>query len=337
VGVQYYNENEFHFLEKNDMLRSLRIFPVLLTLAFYACSPTALPEASQGAQSGDKLKVVATTSIIGDVVKNIGGEAIDVSVLIPTDSDPHSFEPVPQDLARLSDADLIFANGAGLEEQLLRVVENAAGGTPLVTLTTGTQLIDTATDQDHPQATAADTDHEQTSGDPHVWTDPNLVKVWADTIAKNLSQSDPANAAQYQSNAEAYKQKLDELDRWIQEQVSQIPPEERKLVTDHLSFSYFAERYGLEQVGALIPSYSTLAEPSAQELARLEDAIRELEVKAIFVGRTVNPDLAARVAQDTGIQFISLYEGSLSTPGGEADSYLDYMRYNVQAIVSGLK
>lgn len=319
------------------MPRSLYLVPTLLMLALAACSPAATQEAQPGDQPGGKLNVIATTSIIGDVVENIGGEAIQVSVLIPRGSDPHSFEPVPQDLARLSDADLIFANGAGLEEQLLRVVQNAAGDTPLVTLASSIQLINTAADQDIPHPTEEGNDHEHSDGDPHVWTDPNSVKVWTRAIADALSQSDPSNAALFQSNAEAYRQKLDELDAWIQEQVAQIPPQERRLVTDHLSFAYFAERYGFEQVGAVIPGYSTLSEPSAQELAALEDAIRALGVKAVFVGKTVNPDLAQRVAQDTGTRLVSLYEGSLSPEGGEAGSYLEYMRYNVRAIVSGLQ
>lgn len=315
------------------MRRVLQILLVALPLLLYACSSNA----GQESQPGSKLKVAATTSIIGDVVQNVGGEAIDLSVLIPTDSDPHSFNPVPQDLARLSEADIIFANGAGLEEQLLRVIENAAEDTPLVSLAEEIELIDTAADQDHPEEAAGESEHEHENGDPHVWTDPTLVKVWADTIAESLSQADPDNASTYQANAQAYMQELDELDGWIKEQVSQIPPAERKLVTDHLSFAYFARRYGFEQTGAVIPSYSTLAEPSAQELARLEDAIRDLGVKAVFVGSTVNPDLAARVAQDTGTRLVPLYEGSLSAPGGEADSYLEYMRYNVRAIVSALQ
>lgn len=319
------------------MHRKLLFFPILLMIVMAACSPATTQETQQITRSVGKLKVIATTSIIGDVVENIGRDLIEVSVLIPRDSDPHSFEPVPQDLARLVDADLIFANGAGLEEQLLRVVENAAGDTPLVSLTSGMQLIDTAADQDLTQPPGQGSGREHAGGDPHVWTDPNLVKVWVSKIAESLSQHDPAEAAQYKSNAEAYQQKLDELDAWIQGQVAQIPPQERRLVTDHLSFAYFAERYGFEQVGAVIPGYSTLAEPSAQELAQLEDAIRNLGVKAVFVGKTVNPDLAQRVAQDTGTRLVSLYEGSLSPAGGEAGSYLEYMRYNVQAIVSALR
>jgi manganese/iron transport system substrate-binding protein len=288
-----------------------------------ACSSSTQPEV----QPPGKLKVVATTSIIGDVVKNVGGDLIDLTTLIPVGSDPHSYEPVPQDIARVADADVIFVNGAGLEESLLRTIKNAGEGSQVISLSDGIQLI---------QPTSQSTP-EHTGGDPHVWTDPTLVKDWVDKITQVLSERDPANAAAYQSNAKEYSQKLDILDGWIQEQVSLLPADKRQLVTDHESFAYFAQRYGFELVGAVIPSYSTLAAPSAQELANLEDAIRQLGVKAIFVDTTVNPALAERVGSDTGVRLVPLYSGSLSQPEGEAGSYLDYMRYNVNAIVSALK
>jgi len=127
------------------------------------------------------------------------------------------------------------------------------------------------------------------------------------------------------------------MDAGIRQQVAQIPPENRKLVTDHQVFGYFAERDGFEQIGAIIPGYSTAAQPTAQEAAAIEDAIRGLGVKAVFVGKTVNPTLAQRVAEDTGIRLVGLYHGSLSEPGGEAGTYLDYLRYNVTQMVNALK
>jgi manganese/iron transport system substrate-binding protein len=306
------------------MLR-LNLLFISLSLVFLlvACNSPAQPEI----QPPDKLKVVATNSIVGDIVKNVGGDLIDLTTLIPVGSDPHSYEPVPQDIARVADADVIFVNGAGLEESLLRTIKNAGESSQLVSLSDGIALI---------QPTNS-SDPEHSGGDPHVWTDPTLVKVWVDKIAQVLSERDPANADIYQSNAKAYSQKLDELDGWVQGQVSQLPAEKRQMVTDHESFAYFAQRYGFDLVGAVIPSYSTLAAPSAQELATLEDAIRQLGVKAIFVDTTVNPALAERVGSDTGVRLVPLYSGSLSQPDGDAGSYLEYMRYNVNAIVSALK
>ena len=305
-------------------LRSALLFLVIL---LPACSQESAPPSG-------KLDVIATTTMVGDVVRSIGGENIAVSVLLPVGSDPHSFEPVPQDLARLADADLVFANGAGLEEFLSRIIANAGGTDRVISLSDGVELIN------HTEGSgdaSAQEDHDHAAGDPHVWTDPKNVSLWAERIVEALSELDPENAATYRLNAAEYQQQLAELDGWIEAQVVQIPPRQRKLVTDHETFNYFARRYGFETVGAVIPGFSTLTEPSAQELAALEDAIRSLGVKAIFLDSTVNPALAERVARDTGTHLVQVYSGSVSEAGGEAGSYLDYMRYNTNAIVSALR
>jgi ABC-type Zn uptake system ZnuABC Zn-binding protein ZnuA len=184
---------------------------------------------------------------------------------------------------------------------------------------------------------AGEEQHEHAVGDPHTWMNPNNVILWVQNIAAALAQADPANATAYQENAAAYTAELQALDEWICQQVAQISPERRKLVTDHASLGYFADEYGFEQVGLVIPSLSTSAAPSAQELAALQDAIRQENVRAILVGMTVNPTLAAQVAADTGVQLIFVYTGSLSAAGEEADNYLAFMRYNVTAIVNALK
>jgi len=167
--------------------------------------------------------------------------------------------------------------------------------------------------------------------------DPNNVRVWTRNIAAVLSEMDPANAAAYQANAERYDQTLQTLDAWVQEQIAQIAPENRQMVVDHDAFSYFTQRYGFETVGTVVPGYSTMSAPSAQELAQLEDAIRQLGVKADFVGSTVNPALAEQVAADTGTQLVFLFTGSLSEPGGDADTYENFVRHNVSAIVEALR
>lgn len=304
-------------------------FILIFSFLFLACNTNAeIPK------NGDALKVVATTTIVGDVVAQIGGDGINLSVLLPVGADPHSFSPTPQNIASVAKADLVFANGAGLEEFLEPLIESAGAQEKIVYLSDDLELLDQPISGDHP---AAETDHAHLGGDPHTWVDPNNVMQWVQTIEQQLSSADPENAASYQANAENYQTELQNLDAWIREQVAQIPPENRKLVTDHTLFGYFAEEYGFEQVGALIPGYSTLAEPSAQELAAMEEAIATLDVRAIFVGNTVNPALAERAAADTGTQLIYVYTGSLSEPGGEADSYLAYMRYNTTAFVEALK
>jgi ABC-type Zn uptake system ZnuABC Zn-binding protein ZnuA len=208
---------------------------------------------------------------------------------------------------------------------------NAGGQAQVVYLADGIDLLDVSTDQH------TDENGHHNEADPHVWTDPNNVLVWVASIQNTLGELDPDNAAIYQANADQYGQELQQLDAWIREQVAQIPTEIREIITDHLVFGYFADEYGFTQVGAILPGYSTLAEPSAQELAQTEDAIRDLGVKALFVGETVNSQVAKQVALDTGLQLVFLNTGSLSEEGGQADSYLDYIRYNVEAIVNALK
>lgn len=307
---------------------------LIFAFLFLACNANErIPE------NGEALKVVATTTIVGDVVAQVGGEHINLSVLLPVGADPHSFSPTPQNIASVAEADLVFANGVGLEEFLEPLIESAGAQEKIIYLSDNLELLAQPikpglVEEDH---TVEDAGNHHLGVDPHTWVDPNNVMQWVQTIEQQLSSTDPKNAASYQANAENYRTELQNLDAWIREQVAQIPPENRKLVTDHTLFGYFADEYGFEQVGALIPGYSTLAEPSAQELAAMEGSIASLDVHAIFVGNTVNPALAERVAADTGTQLIYVYTGSLSEPGGEADSYLAYMRYNTTAFVKALK
>jgi ABC-type Zn uptake system ZnuABC Zn-binding protein ZnuA len=299
-------------------IRKLLTVVFLAGLLLSACGGGAPAE-------GGGLKVVASTTIVGDVAAQVGGDLIELTVLFPPGADPHTFEPRPQDVAAISDAEVIVVNGLGLEEALEPLLEANAKGR-IVHASEGIEVLAFEGEEHH---------HE--GGDPHTWTDPNNVIVWTENIAAALSEADPSNAAAYRANADAYIASLRELDGWIRAEFAKIPAERRKLVTDHLAFGYLADEYGLEQVGALIGSFSTNAAPSAQELAALEDKIREQGVPAVFVGKTVNPALAEQLAQDTGVKLVHVYTGSLSEPGGEADSYLKFMRYNVNAIVEALK
>jgi ABC-type Zn uptake system ZnuABC Zn-binding protein ZnuA len=287
---------------------------------------------------GEKLRLVVTTNIIADVVSNIGGDFIELTPLMPVGTDPHAYEPTPADLSSISQAHVVFINGLGLEEFLEEMLSNAGGEAFIVSLSEGVEARAFG-EQDLGEVEA----HEGTSGehhhasfDPHVWFDPMNVMIWVDNAAQALSAIDPANAGEYRENARLYGEQLEALDSWIHEMVSRIPMENRKLVTDHLAFAYFAARYDFEVVGAVIPVYSSAAEPSAREIADLEDSIRELGVKAIFVGISVNPKIVQAVVEDTGIRMNPLYTGSLSGPDGPAGNYINFMRYNVETIVNAL-
>lgn len=299
-----------------------------LLLALAGCAGAPQPDALD--RDSAKPRVVATTSIVGDVVRQVGGDGIDLTVLLPAGADPHSFQPTPQDAALLANADLIFINGLGLESFMERLIQNAGDSAQVVVVSDGVETLDSS----HEDGSAGD---GRENADPHVWMDPNNVRVWARNVAAALSAVDPANAANYQANAQRYDQTLQTLDAWAAEQIAQIAPANRRMVVDHEVFDYFARRYGLETVGTVVPGFGTMSTSSAQELATLEDAIRQLGVKAVFVGNTVNPDLASQVARDTGVQLVFVYTDSLSEPGGDAASYEDLMRANVGAIVEALR
>lgn len=308
----------------------------LVVVLLAVLSGCRAPEAA----SGGKLKVVATTTIVGDVVREIGGEAIALTVLLPVGSDPHTFSPSPRDVVAVSEADVVFINGAGLEEFLSALLENAGGQAEVVDLSAGLTLLEFEGEPhegDHEDEDDAHEDEHHHDVDPHTWTSPRNVLVWVEQIEPVLSRLDAANAVTYQANAAAYRQELTALDAWIAAQIAQIPATRRVLVTDHLVFGYLAAHYGLEQLGAVVTGYSTLAQPSAQELAALEDAIRAYDVPAVFVGSTVNPALAQRVAADTGVELVFLYTGSLTAAAGDAPTYLAYTRYNVNAIGGALR
>ena len=316
-------------MEKRNINRILLVLLLAVLVVLTACSSPLQTASTEQQPSRDRLKVLATTTIVADVVSQVGGDLIDLSVLLPVGTDPHSFDPTPQDISKVSEADLVFVNGAGLEGFLDNLIESAGVQDKVIQVSDGIEFL--AVDEEGHEH---DDDHNGVN--PHTWTDPNNVIVWTSNIERALSNIDPENASTYHANAEAYQADLKTLDAWMRDQVESIPSDNRRLVTDHKLFGYFADEYGFEQVGALIPGYSTLAEPTAQELAEIEDAIQELEVKAIFVGNTVNPSLAERVSEDTGIQLVFVYTGSLGDSGTVASTYIEYMRYNTNAFVDAL-
>ncbi|NOR89517.1 MAG: zinc ABC transporter solute-binding protein [Anaerolineales bacterium] len=297
------------------------------------------PEDIKAAQiQGDgPLHVVATTSIVADVVANVGGEAIALDSIIPRMTDPHGYQLTPGDLRMLHDADVVFINGLGLEESLEQSLSQLPDEIPIVSLSEGIQpreftLERTDTDVDHDQEA-----HAAAGVDPHVWFDPLNIDVWTDNAAQSLSALDPANAAAFQSNADTYHDQLEDLHHWILAQLGEIPQADRKLVTDHLFMGYFAQRYDLEIINALLPAFSSAASPSAQELADIQDSILQSGVDVIFIGITSNSQIAEQIAGDTSVAVVPLYTGSISELNGPADTYLTFMQYNVRAIVNALK
>lgn len=293
-----------------------------------ACNTLKFPD-------NGKLNVVATTNIVGDVVAQIGGDDINLITLLPPGADPHGYEPTPQDLRAIADADIVFMNGLGLEEFLEDMLIASGGDAVVVALS---EIVEVNADHSHAEAPAVEIedDHDHGGTDPHVWFDVRYVIAWTELIADQLAALDIENTDNYQTHALSYIEEIETLDAWIHQQVESLPIEQRVLVTNHDSFTYFAAAYQFEIVGAVIAGKSTMSEPSARELAALQEIVAQHNVQAIFVEVGVSQTLAGQVAADTGIILVELYTGSLSESDGPADSYLAMMRYNVSAIVKTL-
>lgn len=287
----------------------------------------------------EQLHVAVTTGIIGDIVAQVGGDAISLTTLIEPGIDPHSYTLTPQALRTLGAVDLIFINGLHLEEGLTEAL--AAAGPPVVSvneLVTPLTEADEHTNEIHADEHDADADeHEHGPVDPHTWFSVPNVQQWVTTIETALSSRDPIHAERYQANAAVYQATLTALDEELRATVATVPADQRKLVTDHETLNYFAAEYEFTLIGALIGSLSSTAESSAQEFAALQDQLTATGAPAIFIGSTANPALAEQLAQDLGITVVPLYTGSLSEASGPAATYVDFMRYNVNAIVTALR
>jgi ABC-type Zn uptake system ZnuABC Zn-binding protein ZnuA len=259
--------------------------------------------------------VLADTSFMADIAQNVAGDRLTVSSLLPVGADPHNFEPTPRDARRVAESRAVIINTRGFEPLLDDLIAGA-GSPDLLVIEAASGL------------TGA-------SKDPHFWLDPIKVITYADNIRDGLSMIDPGGTETYALNAEAYGQRLRDLDAWIAAQVATIPAGRRLLVTNHESFGYFAERYGFRIVGAIFPTVAGEGSPSAEQLATLVKDIRETGAPAIFLETGSNADLANQVARETGVKVVTdLYTHSL---GKNASTYLDMMRWNVTRIVEALR
>ncbi|MFZ2448238.1 MAG: metal ABC transporter substrate-binding protein [Syntrophobacteraceae bacterium] len=442
------------------------IFALLVALTLLTPAPARHAFAAPGSEAaGPALNVLAVETFLADIAQNVAGDRQKVAVLLPAGADPHSFEPTPADAAKIAASNLLIINGAGFENFLDRLLQNAGGARKIVEASAGltgralregetAELSDAdfadvlcdaagkgrvqklragrdagsaapvpaesgffelllikqddgtyggylkyAADekgdfqiaggkgrlQIFAAANTAPLDVERTmpldcgglvqgsiveleknqgylialtgfkaekgrflirpltgrhhhEGDPHFWLAPNNVIQYVKNIRRALSDADPEGAAAYAANADLYIAQLEDLDRWIADQVGQVPPDHRLLVTNHESLGYFADRYGFKVTGTVIPSVSTGASPSARQLARLIDGIKATGTKAILLETGANPQLAKQVARETGIKVVTeLYTHSITGPKGPAPSYIEMMKYNTLAIVNALK
>jgi zinc/manganese transport system substrate-binding protein/manganese/iron transport system substrate-binding protein len=269
---------------------------------------------------------VASTSVLADFVRQVGGDRLGgVRSVVPAGVDVEDYEPRPEDLQALGQSQLLVMNGLALDRWVPKLVQAANPSVSTLVLSDGLPVLGVGASEDQDIAQ---------NGNPHFWLDPHYAKMYVQRIHDRLASLDPEGAATYDANTAAYLAQLDELDHAIQQQVATIPPDNRKLVTFHEAFPYFAARYGFQLIGVITPSPGQ--EPSAGELAQLIETVKAAHVKAVFSEAQFSPRLTQTLAQEAGVQEVvtDLYSDSLGDP--PADSYVGMMRYDVQRIVQAL-
>jgi ABC-type Zn uptake system ZnuABC Zn-binding protein ZnuA len=273
-----------------------------------------------GAPSGDPtLQVVATTTVFADMVRNVGGDRVTVTSIIPAGAGPEDYEPKPDDARKLADADLIVSNGVGLDEFLDDLVE-AAGKDDAARLELGDGI---------PAIAVRGEDN------PHFWLDPSLVaEQYVPAIAAALKRLDPAGVADYDAAAAAYVAKIEAMDAANEAKIETIAAGDRKLVTFHDAFPYFADHYGFEVIGVILENVGQ--EPTASELAALVDTVKAAGVRAVFSEAQFSPELARTLAEEAGVTEVvtTLHNDTVGPP--PADTYLTMMEWNVDEIVRAL-
>jgi ABC-type Zn uptake system ZnuABC Zn-binding protein ZnuA/ABC-type Mn2+/Zn2+ transport system permease subunit len=280
---------------------------------------------SSGSASGN-VSVVATTTQIGDWARIVGGNAVDVHQILAPNTDPHDYEPRPDDVNSTADAKVVFTNGDNLDSWIDKVVDDSGSDAKVVDL--GASV---------PVKLPGESEGEEASRfDPHWWHDPRNAEEAVRQIAAQLSAVDPEDKATFEANAAAYEAKLKALDAGIAHCFDSVPAADRKLVTDHDAFGYFANRYGIQVVGAVIPSQTTQAQPNAQDLTDLADLIRSEHVRAIFPESSLSPKLAQAIASQTGATVgEDLYGDTLGPEGSSGDTYLKMEAANENAMLAG--
>jgi zinc/manganese transport system substrate-binding protein len=307
---------------------SRRLFlAALATLAVATTSPS---------WAADKLKVVTTFTILGDMARNVGGEHIALTTLVGPDGDAHVYEPTPADARALAQADLVIVNGLGFEGWIDRLVKASGYKGPVVVASNGISALKAEEDHGHDQSHAKthaekDKDHDHGELDPHAWQDLANGRLYVANIARALAAADPAHADDYRRRAAAYDSELAALDREIRNRLDAVPSDRRKVITSHDAFLYFGRAYGIDFHAPV--GLSTESEPSAGEVAALVRQMRDEGIRALFVENITDPRLIQQLAREAGaIIGGTLYSDSLSGPTGPAPTYLDMFRHNVSEI-----
>jgi zinc/manganese transport system substrate-binding protein len=292
-------------------MRALALLLLALAVALAGCG-----DDGEEGEGGGEVVAVATTTIVGDLVRSVGGEGVQVDTLVPADADPHDHEPRPSDAVALAEADVVVKSGGDLDEWLDDLIDNAGGDATEVTLLDSVREI---------------------GADPHWWQDPRNAMLATEAVRDALAEADPDGRRAHERNAAAYVRELRALDEKIERCMRRVPREKRKLVTTHDSLGYFAERYGIEVIGSVIPSLSTQAQPSAKDVDALVEQIENEGVEAIFPEAAVSQRLERAISRESGAEVgRQLWTDSLGGEGSGAETYVDAMRANADALAQGM-
>lgn len=278
----------------------------------------ALVLASGAAQAAERINVVASFSILADMVRNVGGNDVDVVALVGPDGDAHVYAPTPADAKKVADARLLVINGLGFEGWLPRLLQASGSKAPIAVATKGIM----------PRKLGG---HD----DPHAWQSVANAKIYVANIRDGLIAAAPDKAAVFKANADAYLARLEALDREVHEAVAKIPEVRRKVISTHDAFGYFADAYGITFFSPL--SVSTDSEPSARDIAAIVAQIKLAKIPAVFLENISDPRLIQRIAAETGARVGgTLYSDSLTGEKGQAPTYIDMVRHNIKALTSAL-
>jgi zinc/manganese transport system substrate-binding protein len=274
-------------------------------------------------KANDRLKVLATFSILGDFVKNVGGNRVEVTTLVGPDSDAHVYAPAPADARKVAEAKLVIVNGLGFEGWMSRLVTASGSKAPVAVASEGIT------------ARKAEVAKGRGRNDPHAWQSVTNAKVYVSNIYKAMVSADPAGRITYEANTAAYLAKLDSLDREVKAAIYAIPPERRRIITTHDAFGYFEQDYDVDFIAP--EGVSTQAEPSARDIARIITQIKRLKIPAVFLENIADPRLMQQIAKESGARVGGkLYSDALTDEKGEAPNYIALMRHNIKELTAAL-
>jgi zinc/manganese transport system substrate-binding protein len=303
---------------------------------FVLCAVLSLVNAILPARAQDKMQdkinVVASFSILGDFVRNVGGERVAVTTLVGPNGDAHVYTPTPQDAKKIAEAKLLVVNGLGFEGWLPRLVKSSGGKAMIVTATQGITPRDAAANEP-----GHDDKHGHAHGhdDPHAWQSVANAKIYVGNIRDALTKADPAGAEAYKANADAYLAKLTVLDSDVKAAIATIPEARRKVISTHDAFGYFAAAYGIAFIAP--QGVSTDSEPSAKDIAVIITQLKLSKIPAVFLENIADPRLMRRIAAETGAKIGgTLFSDSLTAENGDAPTYIDMVRHNIKALTSAL-